>query len=215
MSINENLLKKTRTQAGFLFGKNEFGWSLRNSRCILLCILFLPWSACYAQPDGATAVSNFSLQRYLGTWYEIARLDHRFERGLSQVTAHYSMREDGGVRVLNRGYNEKKSRWNDAEGKAYFVDGAETGRLKVSFFGPFYGAYNIIALDHEGYSYALVVGNNLKYLWILAREPRLEPAVMESLLSKARALGFATDQLIYPNGSNLYRETTPGATKSQ
>ena len=198
MSINENLLKNTRTQAGILFGKNELYRSLKHSRYLLLYMLFLPWSACYAQPAGATAVSNFSLQNYLGTWYEIARLDHRFERGLSQVTAHYSMREDGGVRVLNRGYNEKKSRWNDAEGKAYFVDGEETGRLKVSFFGPFYGAYNIIALDHEDYSYALVVGNNLKYLWILAREPTPNPTVMESLLSQARTLGFATDQLIYP-----------------
>jgi apolipoprotein D and lipocalin family protein len=202
MSINENLLKKARIQAGLLFEKNELCRSLRHSRYLLLFMLFLPWSACYAQPAGATAVSNFSLQRYLGTWYEIARLDHRFERGLSQVTANYSMREDGGVRVLNRGYNEKKSRWNDAEGKGYFVEGNETGRLKVSFFGPFYGAYNVIALDHEDYSYALVVGNNLKYLWILAREPRLDPAVMESLLSQARVLGFATDQLIYPQNDD-------------
>jgi apolipoprotein D and lipocalin family protein len=213
MRINENLLKRTRTQAGLLFWNNDLGRLLRHSGFLLLCMLFLPWSVCYAQPAGATAVSNFSLQRYLGTWYEIARLDHRFERGLSQVTANYSMREDGGVRVLNRGYSEKKSRWKDAEGKAYFVDGADTGRLKVSFFGPFYGAYNIIALDHENYSYALVVGNNLKYLWILAREPRLEPAVMESLLNKARALGFATDQLIYPYESDLNQETTAGATK--
>jgi len=202
MRISENLLRKTRTQAGLLFGKNELGQSLRHSRYLLLCMLFLPWSACYAQPAGATAVSNFSLPRYLGTWYEIARLDHRFERGLSQVTAHYSMREDGGVRVLNRGYNEKKSKWNDAEGKAYFVDGEKIGRLKVSFFGPFYGAYNIIALDHEDYSYALVVGNNLKYLWILAREPTLDPTVMESLLSQARTLGFATDELIYPQNKD-------------
>ena len=110
MSINENLLKNTRTQAGILFGKNELYRSLKHSRYLLLCMLFLPWSACYAQPAGATAVSNFSLQNYLGTWYEIARLDHRFERGLSQVTAHYSMREDGGVRVLNRGYSDRNGK---------------------------------------------------------------------------------------------------------
>jgi len=214
MRINENLLKKTRIPSGLLFGRYKLGLCLRHSRYLLLCMMFIPWSACYAQPAGATAVSNFSLQRYLGTWYEIARLDHRFERGLSQVTAHYSMREDGGVRVLNRGYNEKKSRWNDAEGKAYFVDGVETGRLKVSFFGPFYGAYNIIALDHEDYSYALVVGNNLKYLWILAREPRLDPAVMESLLSKARALGFATDRLIYPQDDERIGRITHDSVQS-
>lgn len=167
-------------------------------RYLILCLVLLPLSSCLALPEGATAVDDFTLQRYLGTWYEIARLDHRFERGLSQVTATYSMREDGGVRVINRGYKEKKSNWSEAEGRAYFVEGADIGRLKVSFFGPFYGAYNIIALDHEKYNYALVVGANTKYLWILARKPGLDPEVLEHLLSQASALGFATDQLIYP-----------------
>ena len=152
----------------------------------------------FAMPDGAKAVTDFSLERYLGTWYEIARLDHFFERGLTKVTATYSMREDGGVKVVNRGYKAKKSRWSDAEGKAYFVETPNIGRLKVSFFGPFYGAYNIIALDQENYSYALVIGNNTKYMWILAREPEVPPEVLEGLLSQARELGFPIDELIYP-----------------
>jgi len=174
------------------------GGFLKRSTFILVLLIFLPFSTVAKMPDGATVVTDFSLERYLGTWYEVARLDHRFERGLTQVTATYSMRDDGGVRVLNRGYKEKKSKWSDAEGKAYFVEEPDIGRLKVSFFGPFYGAYNIIALEPENYSYAMVIGNNTKYLWILAREPELEPAVLESLLNKAQKLGFATDELIYP-----------------
>ena len=168
------------------------------STFVFMAMLFLPFSTAVGMPDGAIVVTGFSLERYLGTWYEIARLDHRFERGLTQVTATYSMRDDGGVRVLNRGYKEQKSKWSEAEGKAYFVDTPDIGRLKVSFFGPFYGAYNIIALEPENYSYALVIGNNTKYMWILAREPSLEPAVLEGLLNKARKLGFATDELIFP-----------------
>ena len=165
---------------------------------LLVLLIFLPFSTVAKMPEGAAVVTGFTLERYLGTWYEIARLDHRFERGLTQVTATYSMRDDGGVKVLNRGYNEKKSKWSEAEGKAYFVDGPDVGQLKVSFFGPFYGAYNIIALEPENYSYALVIGNSTKYMWILARKPVLEPAVLESLLSRARKLGFTTDELIYP-----------------
>lgn len=176
------------------------GWLSRWRQCIFIYLIF-PFSTAFAMPDGATAVTGFALERYLGTWYEIARLDHRFERGLTQVTATYSMRDDGGVKVLNRGYKEKKARWSEAEGKAYFVEGADIGRLKVSFFGPFYGAYNIIVLEPENYSYALVIGNNTKYMWILAREPGLQPAVLESLLEKAFKLGFATDELIYPQKS--------------
>jgi apolipoprotein D and lipocalin family protein len=169
-----------------------------NRRTLFLCLAFLPGSTAMAMPEGASAVEKFSLERYLGSWYEIARLDHRFERGMTQVTATYSMRDDGGVRVLNRGYKETKSKWSDAEGRAYFIGESNVGQLKVTFFWPFYGAYNIIALDQENYSYALVIGNNTKYLWILAREPSLDPQVLENLLKQAKELGFATDQLIYP-----------------
>lgn len=156
-------------------------------------------TACHgSMPDGAEAVTDFDLNRYLGKWYEIARLDHSFERGLTRVTAAYSLRDDGGVRVLNRGYDAEKGRWDEAEGKAYFVENPGIGRLKVSFFGPFYGAYNIIALDRQNYGYAMVIGNGTKYLWVLARAPRLDPVVLAGLLDKARALGFDTDKLIYP-----------------
>ena len=152
---------------------------------------------CTGVPEGATVVTGFELDRYLGTWHEIARLDHRFERGMSNITATYSLREDGGVRVLNRGYKTETGEWEDAMGKAYFVGDPDIGRLKVSFFGPFYGAYNIIELDKEGYEYSMVAGPSRAYLWILARKPTLEPAVLDRLVATARSLGFATDELIF------------------
>lgn len=160
------------------------------------CLILLP--SCSGIPKGIQAVTDFELDRYLGQWYEIARLDHSFERDLCNVTASYNLRPDGGVEVINRGYDMEKQRWREARGKAYFVGKPTVGRLKVSFFGPFYGGYNIIALDRQGYAYALVCGPNRRYLWVLARSQKLDPAVLHSLLERARGLGFATDELIYP-----------------
>ena len=154
-------------------------------------------SACVGVPEGLALVQGFELERYLGRWYEIARLDHSFERGLEQVTAEYSLREDGGVKVINRGYNPAEDEWDEAEGKAYFVGEPDVGQLKVSFFGPFYGGYNIIALDKENYRYSLVAGPDRSYLWILARDPQLDQAVLDRLVETARQMGFATDQLIW------------------
>jgi apolipoprotein D and lipocalin family protein len=147
-------------------------------------------------PDGVQPVQDFELERYLGTWYEIARLDHSFERGLSRVTADYSMRDDGGVRVINRGFSAADGAWNEAEGKAYFVESADVGFLKVSFFGPFYGAYAVFELDHEGYQYAFVSGWNTSYLWLLARTPTVSDEVMDHFMRRAAELGFETDALI-------------------
>ena len=111
--------------------------------------------ACSQLPENIEPVTDFDVNRYLGTWYEIARLDHSFERGLQQVTAEYSLRDDGGIKVVNRGFDTQKQEWDEATGKAYFVGDKNIGQLKVSFFGPFYGGYNIIALD-EAYQYAMV-----------------------------------------------------------
>lgn len=163
-----------------------------------LCFLAaLSLTACTGIPAGVQPVTEFELNRYLGTWHEIARLDHGFERGLTQVTAEYSLREDGGVKVLNSGYNAEEQQRQTAEGKAYFIDRPDVGRLKVSFFGPFYGAYNIIALDKAAYQYVMIAGPSTDYLWILARAPTLDSAVLEVLVQKARALGFPTEDLIY------------------
>jgi len=154
-------------------------------------------AGCVGIPEGVRAVRDFDLQRYLGTWYEIARLDHPFERGLSRVTAEYSLREDGGVKVVNRGYDAAENEWKQADGKAYFVESPDIGRLKVSFFGPFYASYNVIALDKEGYRWAMVSGPDTDYLWILAREPNLDPEVRQQLVAQAREAGFPTDALIW------------------
>ncbi len=163
---------------------------------VLLGMLFL-LTGCTGLPQGVTAVDNFDLPRYLGQWYEIARLDHSFERGLTDISANYSLRDDGGVRVLNRGYNSEEGAWQEAEGKAYFIAEPTTGMLKVSFFGPFYGGYNVIALDQEGYQYALVSGPDRDYLWILARKTSIPQDVREKLLAVAENYGFATQSLIW------------------
>lgn len=158
-------------------------------------VLFL--TACTGIPENVKPVNDFVLEKYLGKWYEIARLDHSFERGLSRVTAEYSLREDGGLRVINRGYSASDRRWKEAEGKAYFVDGPKVGYLKVSFFGPFYGSYVVFELDHEAYQYSLVSGPDKSYLWLLARSPQLDNKTRDALITKAAALGFDTDKLIY------------------
>ncbi|MES2553675.1 MAG: lipocalin family protein [Pseudomonadota bacterium] len=164
----------------------------------LSCVL----SACMGIPDGITVVDKVEPAKYLGTWYEIARLDHRFERGLEKVTATYSMRDDGGIQVINGGFNTKEQKWEQAVGKAYFIDephadGTYPGKLKVSFFGPFYGAYNIIELDKPDYNYVMVCGPDKSYFWILSRTPDLAEPIKQRLISKAGKLGFATDKLIY------------------
>ena len=149
-------------------------------------------------PENVTPVSDFELQRYLGKWYEIARLDHSFERGLTQVTAEYSLREDGGIAVLNRGFSAEDNDWNEAEGKAYFVGDSDTGYLKVSFFGPFYGSYVIFELDKENYQYAFISGPNRDYLWLLSRQPQLDAEVIERFKREAQRLGFDIGELIFP-----------------
>ena len=153
-------------------------------------------AGCTGVPEGVDTIKGFELDRYLGTWYEIARLDHPFERGLSNITANYSLRDDGGVKVVNRGYSVEKQEWDEAEGKAYFTGDENVGELKVSFFGPFYGGYNVIELDKEGYQYSMVAGPDRSYLWILSRTPDLDDAILERLLARASELGFPLAELI-------------------
>ncbi len=161
---------------------------------LLLAVLAL--AGCTGIPEGIEPVENFELEPYLGTWYEIARLDHSFERGMSNVTANYSLRDDGGVAVVNRGYRTDKGKWDEANGKAYFIDDESVGRLKVSFFGPFYGGYNVFELG-ENYEYAMIAGPDRSYLWILAREPQVPQAMLDELLAKAEAAGYDTSALIF------------------
>lgn len=162
---------------------------------LLLTTLCL--SGCLGMPQTIQPVQPFKLDKYLGKWYEIARLDHSFERGLTQVTAQYSMRSDGGVSVVNRGYSISSNEWEQAEGKAYFVNSENEGYLKVSFFGPFYGSYVVFELEQENYDYAFVSGPNNDYLWLLSRKPEVSAAVKVKFEQLATEHGFDVDQLIY------------------
>lgn len=162
----------------------------------LLIIFSLLLTSCLTVPKGVVPVKNFELDRYLGRWYEIARLDHSFERDLDAVTAEYSLREDGGIKVINSGRNIESGITQQAEGRAYFVEEPGVGHLKVSFFGPFYGSYVIFELDQKDYQYAFVAGNTTNYLWLLSRSPKMSKDVLEQFKASAIELGFDLDALI-------------------
>jgi apolipoprotein D and lipocalin family protein len=153
-------------------------------------------AGCAQIPDGVEAVRGFDAERYLGQWYEIARLDHRFERGLDSISATYTARADGGIDVLNRGYDRAKGEWREARGKARFAGPRDTAMLEVSFFGPFYGGYNVVDLDPD-YQLALVVGPTRDYLWVLSRTPAPPRDAVDRVVQRAGELGFDTGALIY------------------
>lgn len=161
-----------------------------------LCVLLV--SGCVGVPKGITPVENFDINRYAGKWYEIARLDHSFERGLEQVSAEYSLRKDGGIKVINRGFKPESNEWTEAEGKAYFVESPQTGHLKVSFFGPFYGSYIVFELD-KNEQYSFVTSSDRSYLWFLSRTQDVDDSLKQHFIERAEALGFDTEQLIFVN----------------
>lgn len=147
-------------------------------------------------PKGAKPVSPFNVDKYLGKWYEIARLDYSFEKDLINVTAEYTLNDDGTIGVANRGQDSLTGEWEGSVGKAKFIGDKNEGRLKVSFFGPFYAAYNVIGIDKQ-YQNALVVGNDRDYLWLLSRQPQMSERIRNRFLNKVEALGFDTSKLIW------------------
>lgn len=149
-------------------------------------------------PNGVTAFMPFDIGKFLGKWYEIARMDSMFEKHIDYATAEYSLNYDGSIKVINRGYNYKKQQEQRAEGKAVFVGNENEGKLKVSFFGPFYSGYNIIAVDPK-YKYALVCGRNRNFLWILSKEKRMPESIINEYLDLAESLGFDTLNLVWTN----------------
>lgn len=163
----------------------------------MFCLVSLATlNACTGLPKDIQPVNQFDLQRYLGNWYEIARLDHSFERGLTKISADYSVRDDGAVRVLNKGFSIKENEWNTAEGKAYFVDSETQGHLKVSFFGPFYGSYVVFKLDPD-YQYAFITSYNKDYLWLLSRNPIVSDAIKDEFIETVTAKGFDVKSVIW------------------
>jgi len=172
-------------------------FKLKNNRglfpSLLMCLLL---GSCASMPEGAKPVNNFETEKYLGTWYEIARMDFRFEKGLSKVTATYSKRADGKIRVDNKGYDAANQKWKQSIGKARLTGAANMGTLEVSFFGPFYAAYNVLAVD-EHYQYALVVGGSVDYVWILSRTKTIPEEVRQHYLEIARGLGCDVNALVW------------------
>ncbi|MBU40692.1 lipocalin family protein [Marinobacter sp. LM1] len=160
----------------------------------VIVLLFL-MTGCTGVPKGIEPVTGFDQQRYLGTWYEIARLDHSFEEGLSQVTAEYSLNNDGSIKVINRGYNAEAGEWKEAEGRAVFVGDSDVGHLKVSFFGPFYASYVVFELDDQ-YTTAYITGYDRDYLWLMSRTPEVSDEVLDAFKERAEAEGFELGELI-------------------
>lgn len=172
---------------------------------LTICATALTLTACAAPRDRLAGnepppvAENVDIERYLGTWFEIARADHSFERNCQGVSAYYERREDGAIRVLNRCWQGSLDGELDvAEGRALIRDRTSNARLRVSFFGPFFGDYWILDVA-EDYSWAIVSEPQGRYLWILAREPQMDPAVLQARLDFLQALGFDTEGLIYPD----------------
>ncbi len=153
-------------------------------------------SSCVTVPKGVKPVDSFKVDKYLGKWYEIARLDMRFERNLNNVTAEYSLKKDGTIKVDNQGYDVVKGKWKQSIGKAKFLNDKNQGSLKVSFFGPFYAGYNVVAVD-ANYQYALVAGSSEKYMWILSRTTTIPDNIKEDYLKIAQSMGYKTDDLVW------------------
>lgn len=176
--------------------RRSTGWTLLMGAAAVLAVAALSACSTPRTPDGVKPVSGFDVERYLGHWHEVARIDHSFERGLIQTSATYSRNEDGTVKVLNKGYDPLKKEWKEAEGTARFVGEPEQAALKVSFFGPFYGGYNVVALD-ENYQWAMVVGSSKDYVWILSRAPSLPWHVREHLIERARTMGIDVTKMLW------------------
>lgn len=171
-------------------------WPFMLGAAALMAVLMLSACSTPKTPDGIRPVTGFDVDRYTGHWHEVARIDHSFERGLTQASATYTRNADDTVKVVNRGYDAARKQWKEAEGTARFVGDPTQAALKVSFFGPFYGGYNVVALD-ENYQWAMVVGSSTDYLWILSRTPTLPSDVREHLLERAKAMGIDTGRILW------------------
>ena len=160
----------------------------------LICMVLL-FTACSSKNPPLQTVKKFDINRYLGTWYEIGRYEHFFEKNCKNVSANYSILDEQTIKVVNRCTNIVTNEKKEAIGRAYAVDDTNS-KLKVSFFRPFYGDYWVLILD-ENYKYAVVGTPNREYLWILARESKLDEKIKNEILQKLPNLGFDTSKLIW------------------
>jgi apolipoprotein D and lipocalin family protein len=171
-------------------------WTIATGCALLLTVATMAACSTPRMPDGIQAVTGFDVNRYVGHWHEVARIDHSFERGLTRTSATYLRNDDGTIKVVNRGYDPRRKAWKEAEGTAHFVGDPERAAFKVSFFGPFYGGYNVVALD-ENYQWAMVVGSSKDYLWILSRTPALPSHVREHLVERATTMGVDVSRILW------------------
>ncbi|AJI72752.1 hypothetical protein FTDG_01641 [Francisella tularensis subsp. novicida GA99-3548] len=163
---------------------------------IILTTAFILLSGCVTKPANINPVENFQADKYLGKWYEIARFDNSFEKGMTNVYAEYSLNPDGTIKVVNSGIKPSTGKRSYATGVAKFVEDKNIGYLKVSFFRPFYGAYVVFKLD-DNYKYAYVAGADKDYLWLLARTKTVPQNVKDDFINRAKALGYDTDKLVW------------------
>ena len=159
---------------------------------------YLTWRALRIppRPTGVQPVDNFDVSRFLGRWYEIARIDHRSEKGLVRSRAEFSLAPNGCIQVINRGFDIRHNRWKQARGKAQFVGRSNEAALKVSFCRPFYVGYNVVALD-EQYQWAMVIGSSLDCFRILSRSPVLADSVRQQLLAQADQIGIDLERILW------------------
>ena len=172
--------------------------SMNSINYLTLVVCMAAMSACSKDFDNST-VDEFDLSRYLGVWYEIARYDHSFERGMDNTMAEYILQDNGKVFVLNSGW--KNGKFEVAEGKAVYKDPeGKPGAMKVSFFWFFYSEYNVMLVD-EDYQISLVGSKAEKYLWILSRTPVPDENLLQMVLAEAEARGYDTSELIWVDQS--------------
>ena len=172
--------------------KKKFLYLSLGTAAISLLLL----QSCAVKSKNVIAVKNFNSQKYLGKWYEIARFDYAFEKNMDNTTAEYDLNTDGSIKVINKGFNYKKNKWSTAQGKAKFIGLKTEAKLKVSFFGPFYGGYNVVSID-EDYQNALIYGSSTKYIWLLSRNQKMDRKTKEAFLEKAKRDGYDTGKLIW------------------
>jgi apolipoprotein D and lipocalin family protein len=183
---------------------SHYKYNMKTRKLALLMLTFFiitGFYSCSTLPKGAVAIETFDKEKYLGKWYEIARLDFKYERDLNNTTAEYSLNKNGTIEVDNKGYHTKEEKWKQSIGVAKLVGDENIGMLKVSFFRPFYGGYNIIAIDPD-YKYALVAGSSLKYLWFLSRDTTMPEETKNKYLKIAEDIGYTTADLIWVEHDN-------------
>jgi apolipoprotein D and lipocalin family protein len=159
-------------------------------------LLFINACSGVKVPTGVSVVKPFDVEKYTGTWYEIARFDFTHEKNMSNVTATYTLQDNGTVGVLNKGFDEIKQKWKEAKGKAKFVGDRNEGALKVSFFGPFYAGYNVVMMEPD-YENVLIFGEDRDYIWILSRNKTISSDVKQKFLDRANAAGYDVSRLVW------------------